>query len=417
LCRLNFGGDVAAVVMLDMLLQHVPGFDGRPRARPASGMATFVAFAVPAAVCVGAGCLVVYGQDIGTGFAEFVGAAQRMMAVRFMDLRLDVDIAFAVLLPALWFSFRILQGNAAIPVKAFVPAAVGLVILVVALLGRTHFSVALIVAALAIAAVILLHTFVHRLERAELGVLLFYCCVLHYFLSRADWVHFRVLPVLAAFLLPLLVMSGPEVDRTKVEQTTATGTAFAVLMTAVFFFALSIHFRPGFSRFPHGVTLLGDLMRDPHSRDTDRVLGSTPIEPHWASVYQDSQELQALRYVRERTSSSTPIFVGVANHSKVFWNDLRMYWLAERPIGVKMFQLETKVATEAPVQQSIIDDLERNQVMWIVLDNALDGDDVWLETAYEGSRLLDDYIAGHFVEEARFGHYVIFRRITGRNGR
>ena len=49
---------------------------------------------------------------------------------------------------------------------------------------------------------------------------------------------------------------------------------------------------------------------------------------------------------------------------------LRMYWLSGRPIGVKMFQLETRVATEAPVQRDIIADLERNQVTWIVLDSA-----------------------------------------------
>ena len=76
-----------------------------------------------------------------------------------------------------------------------------------------------------------------------------------------------------------------------------------------------------------------------------------------------------------------------------------------------MFQLETSIATEAPVQQGIIADLERNQVMWIVIDNTLEGDDVYLKTGYEGSRLLDDYIAGHFAEEARFDPYVVLRRV------
>ena len=256
LCRINFGGYVAAVVMLDLLLQRVPGVDDGRRARPASGIATLVAFAVPAAVCVGGVCLVVYGRDVGTALSEFILTAQRMMVVRFMDLRPTADVASAVLLPPLWFSFRVLKGHAAIPAKAFMPAAVGLVLLVVALFGSTHFSVALIVAALEIAAVLLLHTFVHRLERAELSVLLFFCCLLHYFLSRADWGHFRVLPVVAAFLLPLLVMSGHEADRAKVEQPTATGTAFAVLMVAVLPFALSTELRPGVSGLPHGVTLL-----------------------------------------------------------------------------------------------------------------------------------------------------------------
>jgi hypothetical protein len=400
--------------MLDLLLQHVPGFDGRPRARSAPGMATFVAFAVPAAVCVGVGSLLVYGRDVGIGLSEFVVAAQRVMVLRgFVDLRLDLEVASAILLPPLWFFLRVLKGNAAVAAKALVLTAVGLVLLVVAFLARMHFSVALIVMALQIAAVILLHRFVHRLERAELGVLLFYCCVLHYFLSRADWDHFRVLPVVAAFLLSFFVLSGHEAGRMKIEQTTATGTAFAVLTAAVLLFALSAQFRPAWSRLPHGVTFLGDLMRDGRLTDTEHVLRSTRLQPHWASVYRDGRELQALRFVRAMTNPSEPIFVGVANHSRVFWNDLRMYWLSDRPIGAKVFQLETRAATEASVQEGIIADLERNHVRWIVLDSALEGDDLWMRTAYEGSRLLDDYIAGHFAEEARFGDYIVLRRITG----
>ena len=136
------------------------------------------------------------------------------------------------------------------------PAAVALLLLVVALLGRTHFSVVLIVVALEIAAVILFHTFVHRLERAELSVLLFYCCVLHYFLSRGDR---RPLPRASGGgrvpFLPLLVMSGHEAGRAKFEHTTATGTAFAVLTAAILLFVLSDQFRPHVSRLPHGVTL------------------------------------------------------------------------------------------------------------------------------------------------------------------
>ena len=180
---------------------------------------------------------------------------------------------------------------------------------------------------------------------------------------------------------------------------------------AVLPFAVSVQLRPGWSRLPNGVTLLVDLVRDPHLTDTDRALGPTPLPLHWVSVYRDGWELEALKYVRARTRPSEPIFVGVADHSKVFWNDLRMYWLSDRPVGVRMFQLEMTVATEAPVQQGIIADLERNQVMWIVLDNAVEVDVTWLKTGYEGSRLLDDYIAGHFAEEARFGPYMVLRRV------
>ena len=47
---------------------------------------------------------------------------------------------------------------------------------------------------------------------------------------------------------------------------------------------------------------------------------------------------------------------------------------------------------------------------WVVLENA---DEPWMKTEYEGSRLLDDYIADHFAEEARFGVYIVLRRVSG----
>jgi hypothetical protein len=94
-----------------------------------------------------------------------------------------------------------------------------------------------------------------------------------------------------------------------------------------------------------------------------------------------------------------------------FWNDLRMYWLAERPIAVRTFQLEAKVATEAAFQREITADLERNKRTWVILDSAVDGDEEFWRSHYKGSTLLDNYIAQNFREEAKFGHYVILTRV------
>ena len=248
------------------------------------------------------------------------------MALRgFVDLRLDAFLACAVMLPPLWFAFRMLKGDGQIPVRAFVPAAIAMLLLMVAILGRAHFSTALVVVAMEIASVILLQVFVYRLERAEFSVLLFFCCSLHYFLSRMDWDHWRVLPVAAAFLLPMLVMSRHEPGRTKYERTTAKGTAFAVLTAAIFLLVSSAEFRTGFSWFPKALALLGDLVRQPYLADAERVLGPSTTPPQWAAPYWNEDELKAIRYLRARTSPSTPIFVGVKDHSKVFWNALRVY--------------------------------------------------------------------------------------------
>ena len=88
--------------------------------------------------------------------------------------------------------------------------------------------------------------------------------------------------------------------------------------------------------------------RQPHTADTERVLGPSAPSPHWAALYQDTDELQALRYVRARTSPSTPIFVGVPNHSRVYWSNLRIYWLSGRPIGTKTFHWRREWRMNSP---------------------------------------------------------------------
>ena len=88
--------------------------------------------------------------------------------------------------------------------------------------------------------------------------------------------------------------------------------------------------------------------------------------------------------------------------------------MAEGPIGVQNFQLETKIATEAPVQRKFVQDLERNHVNWILLDNAPEtGDDTFMQQAHHGSKMLDQYIAAAFEEEARFGAYQVLHRRAG----
>ena len=248
------------------------------------------------------------------------------MALRgFVDLRLDAFLACAVMLPPLWFAFRMLKGDGQIPVRALFPPRLP------CSCSWWRFSG-------------------ERISRRRssswrwrsppssfsrcssigwngpsFSVLLFFCCSLHYFLSRMDWDHWRVLPVAAAFLLPMLVMSRHEPGRTKYERTTAKGTAFAVLTAAIILLVSSAEFRTGFSWFPKALALLGDLVRQPYLADAERVLGPSTTPPQWAALYLDKDELKAVRYLRARTSPSTPIFVGVKDHSKVFWNALRVY--------------------------------------------------------------------------------------------
>ena len=186
-------------------------------------------------------------------------------------------------------------------------------------------------------------------------------------------------------------------------------SGMAVLLAASVVCFGSLDLGPAATSIPKGARLLGTFVRHPHLTDTDQVLGPVAPDAPWLSVYSKGDELQALRYLRARASSADAIFSGVPDYSTVSGNNLRIYWLADRPIGVRSFQLETRVTTGAGVQQGIIADLEHNQVKWVFIDRfRWVPDPTFRAHPYAGSKLLDEYVASHYRPEARFGPYVVF---------
>ena len=408
LYRVNFGAYAAAVVVGDLLL-HWCCNGGCNRGRLKGTVLDLSAYLGPLIACSVGVCFLIYGKDIAAGVYQFTVNTQKvMLLVGFINLEYNADLVFAILFPLGWFSFRIVQGKEELSAKALIPLAFALVLLGVALAGRSYPGIGMIVVALQVAAVLFLHIFVYRLERSELSIVLFYCCLVHYYLSRADWFHWRILPVVESMLLAFLTLSLSE----KKEESVSKGTSLAVLLSAACLLLTEADFRPAAVHVRNGAKLIADVARHPHLSDTDRILGPTPLGAAWTSVYSNADELQALRYLRTITSSTDPIFVGVKDHSRVFINDLRFYWLAGRPIGARVFQLEARVASEAPVQREIISDLERNGVKCVIIDREqILGDATFLKSGYVGSTLLDEYISSHFREEARFGRYAVLTRV------
>jgi len=358
----------------------------------------------------------VYGRHAVPAVLNLVVQAQRLMILRgFIELPPSIRIACSVALPAGWFSLRMGMGAKVIRRKALVPAVFAIALLSITFMGRTHFSVVPILIASEIASVVFLHLFVYRLTRSELCVLLFFCGLLHYYLSRADFLHGTVTTIGAALLLPFLVSPRSDPTESGPRSSVSKSARVAVLLAASVL-CMASTLRPASLRaaamnIPRGTRLLATLIRHPHLTDTDRVLGPVAPDAPWLAVYPDRDELQALRYLRANSSGADAIFSGVPDHSTIYGNNLLIYWLADRPIGVRTFQLETRVATEAPVQQGIIADLEQNNVKWVVIDGVhVEPDRTFTAHHYVGSKLLDQYIASHYHVEARFGSYVVSRR-------
>ena len=417
LYRINFGGYVLVAIAIDFLQRW--WLDGRDpgRVRLQSELMALTAFVLPLITVTVGFCVWVYGDEIAVGLSQFIVTAQRLMALRgFMQLEFATPLASGIAVPFFWFYFRLLNGTDRLSLKALLPAVIYVALFMVAVAGRRHLSVALTVVALELAAIVLLHIFIRRLERAELSLVVFFCCVLHYYVSRADWAHWRLVPIVGTLLIPFLfVPNYDEPRQDRYASTSTRGTALTLMTVVIFGFLSTSGLRPQLADLRNGLSLVAGIGHDSPATDSERMLSAVVPSPAWESIYPDSDELAVLRYVRAKSSDSTPLFVGVKDHSRTFWNNLRMYWLADRSIGVRNFLLEDRVATEAPVQEGMIADLERDRATWIVLDCVQDGDDEFRRSNYQGATLLDEYIASRFREEARFGRYAIATRLSDQN--
>lgn len=413
LFRVNFGAYVAAVVALDLALQWWCA--GRPGSKSdclKSLTLAATAFFVPMLICFFGFCSWAYGTHMGAAIPAFTVNAQRTMVRRgFVDLRFHFAlVSTALIFPAGWYCLRTLKLKGRLSWVALAVFAVDFSLIGLAFAWGDHVAILGTLLAVELVSVLCLQLFVQRLPRLEFCLVLFYLFQLHYFLSRADGFHARFLALFPGMLLPFLLVE--DVERAETESVSFRNVVVLGALGAVILALLvAPQFRLSGSRVVYGTLLVADVFRHPHTADTDRVVGTEQPKAAWLSVYPDVAELDAVRYIRGVTKSDEPIFVGVRDHSKVFMNDLRIYWLSSRPIGVRTFQLESGIATEAEVQREIIADLKQNHVQWLIIDRRPEaGDETFIRRGYVGSTLLDNYIRVNFQEQAHFDHFLVLRQ-------
>jgi hypothetical protein len=413
LYRVNFGGYVALIIAADLVIEYCTSDCVGDRAHRWKDLLFKVAaFVVPMLACVSILCLRIYGNRLVDGISDFTLTSQKLMfQYRFIGLRWSFQLAGVLLFPAVWLSLRLLSSSGKLSWR-FLPAlAVGVGVLILAVARGDHVSVVALLVLCQLVGVISLDVFVLHLPRLERAFLIFYVLQLHYYLTRADGMHLRFLPFAAVLLLPFL---WPEwVPSRELGNIRFSHGIEVAGFAALICIALWHQSKVSLSNLRHGMDLLADVALQRQVADADRVLDSARPGAAWASVYSDADEIQALKHLRQVTTNADPIFVGVQDHSRIFYNNLRLYWLSGRPIGVREFQLEDKIASEAAVQREIIRDLDQNHVKWAIIDrDQPTGDEAFVRRAYSGATLLDAFVRENFKEESRFGRFAILRRAT-----
>jgi len=120
---------------------------------------------------------------------------------------------------------------------------------------------------------------------------------------------------------------------------------------------------------------------------------------------QDDDFIAAVRYIQLKVPTNEKIFVGNTNTNKIFINNVIFYFLAGRDSGVFYYDLEPGVVTTLPVQLEMINQLEQNNVHYIILWSG--GENVNEQSSVTD---LDNFIRIHYQLSKTFGNYSIYTK-------
>ncbi|WP_375421070.1 hypothetical protein [uncultured Sphingomonas sp.] len=226
--------------------------------------------------------------------------------------------------------------------------------------------------------------------KQKFGLLM--CCLsaaLHYKgLVRVEPLH-ALMSVVPATLL-LVLCAAEWWKRPGRRAVLATGSLIIlILLPATYAFASTVR---RLTSFAGRINIAWLAAGAPPARSSDRP----QCLPRDALVGADilPGRLAASDFVREHSSPGEPVFVADNRHDRFTINAVALYYLMDRPPGTRWFIFDPGLQTRSDIQRSIIRDLERAKVRWIVIDDLENfGPEPNASSLSSGVRVLDHWIA------------------------
>lgn len=122
-----------------------------------------------------------------------------------------------------------------------------------------------------------------------------------------------------------------------------------------------------------------------------------------------AEQAAMIDYLNAQNAGSSALFVGVAQHDRIFINDVSFYFLADRPIATRYHELHPGVATTLPVQAEIAQSLEAQQTPWVVIADWGNPHEPNGSALSSGVTHLDEYIHTHYTFKQQFGNYQLWQ--------
>ena len=158
-----------------------------------------------------------------------------------------------------------------------------------------------------------------------------------------------------------------------------------------------------------GVTVVDAALRSSGPVRPARLFDAVPAGLPAAGVLLDPTLEQALRFLDAEARPAARVFVGNDRHDRILFNCSLCYFLLQRPGPTRYYNLHPGLATTARVQREIVEQLQAQEVQWVLLWEAR------LRAASgrrpgRGVTLLDEYLESQYESAARYGRWEVRRR-------
>lgn len=127
-------------------------------------------------------------------------------------------------------------------------------------------------------------------------------------------------------------------------------------------------------------------------------------------IFNGDDQRTLVEFIQSHTERGERIFIGNTNHEHLFINEISPYFFADRLPGVRWSQFDPNVVTRRPVQEEMIESMERFHVRLVVLPSRFSRLFQHLPPVVPTSPLFDTYLRERFSERERIGIYTILTR-------
>ena len=127
----------------------------------------------------------------------------------------------------------------------------------------------------------------------------------------------------------------------------------------------------------------------------------------------DDERIQAIEFIDSHTAPGQRLYVGLANHGRIFANDNLTYFAAQRLPATMWSHFDPGLQNRYDIQAEMIRELQVAAPPYIMLDGEWDNKREPNDSSISsGVTLLDDYLHKTYRPVTSFGILSIYQRIN-----